>query len=76
MENMRANERKKFDPSELLTPEDRTATVAVMYNIIFLNELAVCQMFNCMNEIEESKYYRHKVKRTITHCSTGELVAV
>ena len=57
--------KKKFDPSESLSPEDRTATVAVMYNIIFLNELAVCQMFNCMNEIEESKYYRHKVKKRI-----------
>ena len=56
---------KKFDPSESLSPEDRTATVAVMYNIIFLNELAVCQMFNCMNEIEETKYYRHGVKKWI-----------
>ena len=45
-----------------LNDYDRTAVTAVMYNLIFMNEIAISSMFDTMDLIEHSPYYRHKTK--------------
>lgn len=38
-----------------LNDYDRTAVTAVMYNIIFMNEIAISSMFDTMDLIERSR---------------------
>ena len=48
---------------EELTPQDKAALTCVMYNLIFCNEVGIQAVFDVMNELEQTRYYHHGVKR-------------
>jgi hypothetical protein len=55
----------KEDKVSALSEDVRAAITVVMYNLIFCDEIAMQSMFDMMNRIEETPYYRHGVKKWI-----------
>ena len=53
------------DKVSVLSEDVRAAVTAVMYNLIFCNEIAMQSMFDVMNAVEATPYYRHGVKKWI-----------
>lgn len=50
---------------EKLTSDERTILSAVMYNLIFMNDLTMSAMFDALEKIHDSRYYRHQIKRGV-----------
>lgn len=48
-----------------LSEDVRAAITVVMYNLIFCDEIAMQSMFDMMNRIEGTDYYRHGVKKWV-----------
>ena len=53
------------DRVSALSEDVRAAITAVMYNLIFCDEIALQSMFDTMNTVEGTPYYRHGVKKWI-----------
>lgn len=46
-----------------ITDHDKAALTCVMYNLVFCNEVGIQAVFDLMNELEQTRYYHHGVKR-------------
>ena len=47
---------------------DKACVTVVMYNLIFCNELAITAMFDAIQKLKATPYYRHAVKRWGNMC--------